>query len=836
MEKDKEQFEQAILDVVRGKNYRPLKPRQIAKQLNLPKDRAAQFKRTLKRMVRRGLLVYGPNHLLELGVQTGGAATNKTQNKTESKTTKKTSKDKTVSKKDKNSKDVPSRAGMRRREKLDSSDTVSATKKSKDKKGAKLKGNRLVGVFQRTERGFGFVRPRGLDGKQAADRSADIYIPAKHTGDAATGDLVMVRLIGPRKHDHKPDQKRRDKDLGPRGEIVEVLERQTHQFVGTYQETGGSAFVQVDGSLFTEPVYVGDPGAKGVGVDDKVVLEMIRFPSSYREGEGVITEVLGARGKPGVDTLSIIRQFELPDEFAEDALEEAHRAAARLDDSVPKNRLDLTGETIITIDPVDARDFDDAISLEKLDGGNWRLGVHIADVSHFVRPKSALDREAVHRGTSVYLPDRVIPMLPEVISNGLASLQPGKTRFTKTVFMEFTPEGLRVDIECHSAAIESKKRLTYEQVDAFLDDPKPCRRKLGVKVHDLLGRMHKLSRVLRKRRFERGALELSLPEVKIDLGKNGQVVGAHETENTESHQMIEEFMLAANEAVAETLRDKELFFLRRIHEQPTTRKLKALTDFVRELGIKTESLESRFALQKVLDSASGRPDETAIMFAVLRSLQRAVYGPEEEGHYALASDCYCHFTSPIRRYPDLTVHRLLDSIIRKKPPRNNRDELVALGELCSARERRAESAERELIKLKLLDYMSSRIGEKMEVVVTGVERFGLFVRGLELPAEGLIRLELLADDNYYYDRDSHTLSGHRTGNIFRLGDRMMAEVARVDLERRELDFRPAGKAASGGNGKARSPKRPKRIAKKPAKKTVRRKSKKVVRKGKRRGV
>ncbi len=809
---DNEQIEQAILDIARGKNYRPLKPRQIAKRLGVTKDRGPQFKRTLKGMIRRGLLVYGPNHLLELGVQTSGAATNKTQNKIESKTTEKSIKDKTVSKKEKTA--------------------SNKEQKLKDKKkGAKLKGNRLVGVFQRTERGFGFVRPRGLDGKQAADRSADIYIPAKRSGDAATGDLVMVRLMGPHKDDHKHDHKPHRKDLGPRGEIVEVLERQTHQFVGTYQETGGSAFVQVDGSLFSEPIFVGDPGAKGVRTDDKVVFEMIRFPSSFREGEGVITEVLGARGQPGVDTLSIIRQFELPDKFAADALKEAHGVTDRHDDSVPRDRLDLTAETIITIDPVDARDFDDAVSLEKLDSGHWRLGVHIADVSHFVRPKSALDREAVHRGTSVYLPDRVIPMLPEVISNGLASLQPGKTRFTKTVFMEFTPEGLLVSSQCHSAAIASKKRLTYEQVDEFLEDPKPWRRKLGVKVHDLLGRMHELSRVLRKRRLELGALELSLPEVKIDLGKNGEVIGAHETENTESHQIIEEFMLAANEAVAETLRDKELFFLRRIHEQPTPRKLKALTDFVRQLGIETESLESRFALQKVIDSVVGRPDETAIMFAVLRSLQRAVYGPQEEGHYALASDCYCHFTSPIRRYPDLVVHRLLDAIIRKKPPRNNFDELVALGELCSTRERRAESAERELIKLKLLNYMSSRIGRRMDVVVTGVERFGLFVRGLELPAEGLIRLELLADDNYYYDRDSHTLSGHRTGNIFRLGDRLSAEVARVDLERRELDFRPADKSASGSKGNASAPKR---SAKRPAKETLGRKSKKVVRQGKRR--
>lgn len=757
-----EHFRQDILAIVGGKNYRPLKPRQIAKRLNLSKQETADLKRVVKEMVREGLLVYGPDHFLSAAAvnETKPIAEKKIENKVEKKT------------------------------------DIKPKRKSALPAG-KLKGNRLVGVFHRSQRGFGFVRPRivGAAKKESekADGAAveDVYISAKSTGDASNGDLVLVQLLSPRKGSAEQGRKAGGERPGPRGEIVEIIERQTHRFVGTYQESAGSAFVRVDGSIFAHPIYVGDPGAKGVHADDKVVIEMIRFPSSYREGEGVIVEVLGPRGKPGVDTLSIIREFELPDEFAADALEEAHRAAEMLDDSVPEGRLDLTAATIITIDPADARDFDDAISLEKLNGGRWRLGVHIADVSHYVPANSALDREAVHRGTSVYLPDRVIPMLPEVISNGAASLQPGKVRLTKSVFMEFSPDGMRLSSEHHSAAIKSSKRLTYKQVDEYLADPEPWRRKLGVKVHELLGRMHELSRILRKRRFAAGALDMSLPEVKIELGKNGEVVGAHEAKNTESHQIIEEFMLAANVAVAETLRDAKLHFLRRIHEPPSPRKLKALTEYVREFGIKCESLESRFALQKVLNAAACRDDGEAITFAVLRSMQQAVYGPEEEGHYALASECYCHFTSPIRRYPDLTIHRLLDALINKQSPRNDYAEFVALGELCSNRERRAEAAERELIKLKLLNYMSSRIGQAFDVVVTGVERFGLFVRGVELPAEGLIRIELLADDNYNFDRAAHTLSGYRTGNTFRLGDRLRAEVEHVDLERRELDFRPA---------------------------------------------
>ena len=290
-------------------------------------------------------------------------------------------------------------------------------------------------------------------------------------------------------------------------------------------------------------------------------------------------------------------------------------------------------------------------------------------MTHFVRPRSALDREARERATSVYLPDRVIPMLPEVISNSLASLQPGKVRYTKTAFLEFTPEGLLVAAEFHSAAIRSSKRLTYEQVNAFLAEPDAWRRKLGAKVHALLGDMHSLAMTLRKRRMKNGCLELSLPEVKVDLDDSGRVVGARVVENTESHQVIEEFMLAANEAVARMLFERGLPFLRRIHPSPSEVKIRALAEFIRELGLPAANLQSRFELQKLLAAVAGRPEHRAVHFAVLRSLQRAVYAPEEEGHYALASDCYCHFTSPIRRYPDLTVHRLLGETLAGRTPR-----------------------------------------------------------------------------------------------------------------------------------------------------------------------
>jgi ribonuclease R len=766
---DAHELQSAIVDLVNQPAYQPVKPRVIAQRLGLPKEEVTDVRRAVKRLVRQGILVYASNHLVR-------PAPN----------------DKAPS--------VPA-AGPPPSSLLpaEGSFLPEAPRKHKRSECARP---RVVGVFQRTKKGFGFVRPSPASSEEDDQRRnatpgeagevKDIFVPAKYTLDAASGDVVAVEVKHarhpppagrPGKHGARPDTR-----PGPRGRVVEVLQRQTRQFVGTYFESEGSAFVQIDGTLFAEPIFVGDPGAKNARVDDKVVMEMVRFPSPMHDGEGVIIEVLGSQGKAGVDTLSIIREFNLPEEFAADAADEARQEAARFEQSI-EGRLDLTGETIVTIDPVDARDFDDAISLEKLDNGHWRLGVHIADVSHFVRPRTALDREAHNRGTSVYLPDRVLPMLPELISNGLASLQPDKVRYTKSVFMEYTPEGLRAHTEFHSAAIKSSKRLTYEEVDAFLADRESGKKKFGTKVHDLLGRMHELAMLLRRRRIRHGSLVLSMPEVKIELDSDGRVAGAHVVEDTESHQVIEEFMLAANEAVAELLRDKGLPFLRRIHESPSPHKLRALTEFVRELGLSVSGLHDRFELQQLLDTVAARPEQHAVNYAVLRAMQRAVYSPKEEGHYALASDCYCHFTSPIRRYPDLHVHRLLDELIRGRKPRSNLGELVVLGQHCSDREQRADAAERDLTRLKLLAYLSDQIGLQMDALVTGVENFGLFVQGVDLPAEGLIRTESLADDYYTFDRATHSLTGRRFGNRYRLGDRLRVVVTRVDPLRRELDFR-----------------------------------------------
>ena len=653
--------------------------------------------------------------------------------------------------------------------------------------GRKPEGGRdeVLGVFRRVAGGYGFVHPLTA---AAGSREGDVHIAQSACLDAVSGDTVRVRLSRGRDF-RRP---------GLSGEIVEVVSRAKTRFVGSFFVAANSGWVQIDGTSFPRPVSVGDPGAKSVREDDKVVVEIVRFPTHLRDGEGVIIEVLGQAAEPGVDTRSIIHEFGLPGPFSDEVLDAARAEAARFTEAVPADRRDLSARTIITIDPVDARDFDDAISLERLERDHWLLGVHIADVAHFVPEGAPVDQEALARGTSVYLPDRVIPMLPEIVSNNLASLQPGRVRYARTCWIEFSADGIPVHTDVERTAIRSCRRFTYEEVDQFLADPGTPEVEMTGEVRTLLGRMRDLSRMLRARRKNRGALELDMPEVKVDLDRDGRVAGAHVVANTESHQIIEEFMLSANEAVAERLSAAGAGFLRRIHAPPDPRKLRQLTEFVSELGFEVDTLESRFELQRLLGLTRGRPEEHAVHFAVLRSLARAVYGPQPEGHYALASDCYCHFTSPIRRYPDLVVHRALDRLARGA--RAPHDGLVELGLQCSTLERRAEAAERELVKLKLLLFLSSRIGTEMEAVVTGVEPFGLFLQGLELPAEGLLTLAELPADSYRFDRASHSLAGRRPGQSWRLGDRVRVAVKKVDLDRRSLEFRFVGERGKAPPG------------------------------------
>ncbi|MBX9680025.1 MAG: ribonuclease R [Gemmataceae bacterium] len=637
----------------------------------------------------------------------------------------------------------------------------------------------IVGAFRKTQGGFGFVRPQAEAGKIGPD----IYIPQEAVGDASTGDEVQVRIT----------KKTTTGKLGPRGQIVRVVARATRNFVGVYFEREGESFVRVDGNVFSHSIFVGDPGAKGAKPDDKVVLEMVRFPSPEERGEGVIVEILGPKGKPGVDTLSIIRALGLPDEFPEDVLEEARLVAKEWDEKNLTGREDFTDWLTITIDPVTARDFDDAISLtQDTKSKHWILGVHIADVGHFAPLGSALDREARKRATSVYLPQRVLPMFPEILSNGLASLQEGKTRFVKSAIIEYTAQGQVVGTRFANGVIRTTKRFAYEQVSEILGKPKGTTAEdLGVlpEVLDLLHKGRELAMILHARRLKRGSLELSMPEVELEYDNEGKVSGGHFRVHDVSHQIIEEFMLAANEAVATALDEREVYFLRRVHPSPDETKLETFAEFVRILGYKVKRETDRFTLQRVLQQSAERPEKHAVHYALLRSLKQAKYSPEKDDHFALAMENYCHFTSPIRRYPDLTVHRQLDQLIKRGRVSSNFDEMTSLGDHCSKMERRAETAERELVKHKMLVYMSSRIGTQLSAIVTGVADYGFYAQAEDLPVEGLVHISNLPDDYYYFEDASYSLVGQRLGKHFRLGDKVKVEVVRVDLTRRQMDFR-----------------------------------------------
>ncbi len=759
------EIKELILDLVLADNYQPLKPRAIAKKLKLLEEEK-QVRRSIKQLVREKKIAFAANHMV-------------TKPKTKTKKAKK-----------------PGLAAVQRAKtetKTDSRSTVKAkpspkarTKTKPDKAlPKKTKTNEVIGTFRKASGGFGFVTP---EDSTATDRSEDIFIPKTKTLDAAHLDTVLVRVSRGRAPSGR-DKGKKVSHNRTSGRIIKVVQRKTHQFVGSYCVSGDDGFVVVDGGTFDSSIMVGDASAKNCRVGDKVVVEMVHFPTANSVGEGVIVEVLGDRGTPGVDTLMIIREFGLPEDFPEAVLDDARKQADLFDEEIKDGRTDFTSTTVCTIDPKTARDFDDAISLERIENGHWKLGVHIADVSHFVPYRSDLDNEAFARGTSVYLPDRVIPMLPEIISNNLASLQPDRVRYTMTAIIEFNAEGVPIATDLHRGAIKSAHRFNYEEIDDYLANDKPWKKKLTPEVFTLVRNMHTLAMTLRKRRMENGSINLVLPEVVIDLDDDGRVSGAHTTENTESHQVIEEFMLAANEAVAQYLVDEKLYLLRRIHEAPSEAKLTELTQFVKQLGIDCGSLQDRFELKRVVEDTEHLPQSYAIHFAILRSMQKAIYSPKEAGHFALASEAYCHFTSPIRRYPDLVIHRMVGSLIDRKRPPADFDRLSATGKHCSDLEKRAADAERELKKLKLLSFMEKRVGETLTAIVTGVEAFGIFAQGVEIPAEGLVPVSKLPADKYQFDRPSKTLNGFRSQNQFRLGDRVEVQVDLVDLDKRIMEFK-----------------------------------------------
>ncbi|HRX87164.1 MAG TPA: ribonuclease R [Phycisphaerae bacterium] len=648
----------------------------------------------------------------------------------------------------------------------------------------------IIGKFRLNPRGFGFVIPN------EPDAHGDLFVPPGENGGAITGDTVIARV--------SKRGKRGGKMLFE-GRITQVVKRGQNHFVGELCKDFGRWFVRPDGNTIHTPVFVDDPGAKSARAGDQVVIEILRYPDAGKDAHGVIVRVLGERGRPEVDTLSMIVQYQYPEAFEDAVLEEARRVSAAYDpEAEAPRRTDLRDLTIVTIDPDDARDFDDAISLEKVGDGLVELGVHIADVSHFVTEGSILDAEALARSTSVYFPKYVIPMLPEVLSNGVCSLQEGQPRLTKSAFITYDRAGAVQRTRFASGIIHSAKRLTYGEATAILEGKGG---RMPKKVVALLREMDRLARVIRKRRLAAGMLVLDLPEMDLIFDAEDNVVGTQPADTSFSHTIIEMFMVEANEAVSRLFAGRGVPHLRRIHPEPDAAAGESLTKFLAAMGVSVPKTIDRFALQAILKKVKGKPAGFAANLAVLRSLERAEYSPRLEGHYALASEHYAHFTSPIRRYPDLTIHRLLDRYLRGELE-TKRDignvagvpELTKLGEHCSTLERRAEDAERELRLVKILRLIAKRLGDEVAGVVTGVTNFGLYVQLPEYLVDGLLRFNELSDDWWEVDADAGCVVAERSGQRIAIGQTLQVVIAGVDIAARQIDL--AGAGAGGGKAKA----------------------------------
>lgn len=633
----------------------------------------------------------------------------------------------------------------------------------------------VMGTFRGNPRGFGFIVP------QTPNAHGDIYVPSSQTGGAISGDTVRARV--------KKRGKRRGKMLFE-ASVEQVIKRGQNRFPGQLVRQVKRWFVIPDGNTLHAPILVEDPTAKRAQPGDSVVVEIICYPEEGQPAQGVIVKVLGQYGEPDVDTISILEQYQLPREFPDDVLEAARKAVEGFNTrQLPKEREDLRNEVILTIDPDDARDFDDAVSITENSDGTMTLGVHIADVPAFVPEGGAIDEEAKRRTTSVYLPGTVVPMLPEVLSNGVCSLQERQARLTRSAFVTYDKSGKVIRERLANTVIKSTKRLTYRQADKILSGS-PGR--TSAKVVALLERMNKLARKIHKRRIRQGMLELDLPDVDLVLDEKGSVRDAQPADQSYPHKIIEMFMVEANEAVARILRKAGVSYLRRIHGEPIEDAAGTCRRILSLLGYELPDDADRRMIQDILDRAKGKPEAFTVNLSVLRTMQAAEYSPMDVGHYALASKDYCHFTSPIRRYPDLTVHRLVDALVRGESLEEapGQDELVELGRWCSQGERQAESAERELREVLVLRLLEDRVGDEFDGVVTGVANVGLFVQLQHYLVEGLVSFNVLGDDWWEVDTRYGVVEGERSGVRISIGDPMKVKVAAVYVPPRKLDLAP----------------------------------------------
>ena len=653
-----------------------------------------------------------------------------------------------------------------------------------------MKLNHREGILKLSQKNYGFVE--------------DVYIPAKGLGNAMDGDRVEVLIT-----DFKNQA---FKGAGPEGRVIRILEEANPLLVGTAAFTGGQFIVIPDDTRYLFPVLL-EAVPEELLPEDKVVVRLRRRPGKYNAAEGELTEILGGGNRPGMDITAIVAGMGIPREFPQEVLEQAEACPSALSQEeiqseLARGRRDMRSLSVVTIDSEDTKDVDDGISICKLENGHYQLGVHIADVSYYVKEGSPLDQEAYERGTSVYLPDRVIPMLPRRLSNGICSLNQGTDRFAFSVMMELDEKGALLDSDIFTSVMQVKYKITYNQIYALYTEHNPELEEAYRAHRRELDCMKELAGLLRERRRERGAIDFNFPETKVVLDPEGKPLEVKPYRVTFANNIIEEFMLLCNETVAERFYWLHVPFMYRTHREPDPEKIQELAAAVKPMGftLKGGSQPHPRAIQSLLAQVKDTPREPVISTMALRSLQKAEYSSSNDGHYALALENYCHFTSPIRRYPDLLIHRIMKEVLDGKMQKDRQSFLQAAmsdwAAHCSDTERRADEAEWACVDLKTAEYMEGFIGECFEGMVSGVTSFGIFVE-LENTVEGLVKYESLPE-YYQFDREHMKAIGRRSGHTFEIGDRIRVVVQRVDRQQNKVEFAVDGMKRRGRPASSRS--------------------------------
>ncbi len=662
--------------------------------------------------------------------------------------------------------------------------------------------NYKIGTFRRKEKGFGFVN--------IGDDDNEIFIGPKHTNKAIDGDKVLIKLLEECIVDSKHSRE---------GKIIKILEHNNDTIVGTFKKSKNFGFVVPDDQNISDDIYIPKRKASGIKNNQKVVVKIDKYADSKNKAEGIIVEILGNINEAGVDMLSLIKEYKLPNEFPQAVLEEVANIPEEITENGIKNRVDLRNEEIFTIDGEDAKDLDDAVNVIKNDDGTFTLGVHIADVSYYVKSGSKIDKEAIKRGTSIYMMDRVIPMLPKELSNGICSLNENQDRFTISVMMKIDKKGQVIDSDIFKSVIKTTKRMNYHDVDdlfkyvdiqnSVISSNDMAKEQLNrittveEKYKDYIShflRMRELKNLLKQRRDKNGSLNLDIPESKIILDENGIAIDVKKYDYLESNEVIEQFMLTANETVAEKFYWIQAPFIYRVHETPDLDKIDELNKFLFNVGYKIKGIKKNDkdsvhpkAFSEVLEKVKGKPEEKVVSNLILRTLKVARYESENKGHFGIASKCYCHFTSPIRRYPDLFIHRVISSYLKHNYNINDelkakyQKEAVQYAESSSEREKIAQKVERDAESIKKAEFMQSKIGEIYIGIISNITQFGMFVE-LDNTVEGLVRFEDMGNEYYIYDEERKALRGEKTNSVYKIGQEVTIKVKNADKLTRKIDF------------------------------------------------